>query len=574
MKKIYFFEKLINQSGKFIPFADWSIDDRDFIKYFQKKKKINYHTKNFFIKNKKKEVLLINKYIKIIFSQLYKILNDYHKINFTKKYWKIVLYPWLNLYLPFIYLKWKLLDYKKNYNKYLFYSYDYRDKDFIIDSLDDFKFDEDEHLFFLNKACEYKRIRLKKVKKKRVNRKNNLKKNNFLNVFFKFYFLFYKKIFKNKKFFFINSNFKKKDLFFYYFRNLELPFLYRKLDYKKNKINLNSRNFIFKKINSKNNNFLKYFIDNLKIVTPKSYIEDFDNIRKLVHEYYPMNKKMNFYTAFSYKKDDIFKIWIAENSLKGSKYNIVQHGGAFGIDEIVNEENYIREISDKFLTWGWKDNKKTIPFYNIKLPNRSNIRDKYYVKSSPKKKILIIFHHYNKFISRITSQPNTNYERMDKISKLVQICQELENMFDVTIRYRQIADKNWDSKLNKSLFSQKIKFDNGKEKFEKIIYDYDLIIQDSNSTTFLETCFYNIPSVIILDKKIQKTRKSFKYFQNNFVKNNIIFYDIDELIKFIKNIKNISLWWSSSEIQSIIKKFCKNYINSSHNKQLILKSLK
>ena len=54
---------------------------------------------------------------------------------------------------------------------------------------------------------------------------------------------------------------------------------------------------------------------------------------------------------FNYKKDDLFKYWVAENSLKGSSYFIFQHGGGFGIDEMINEEDYIKEISDKFLTW-------------------------------------------------------------------------------------------------------------------------------------------------------------------------------------------------------------------------------
>jgi hypothetical protein len=83
------FEKSLKHQDKAIPFADWCINDEDFIKYFQKKIKINYYTKGFFIKNKIKKVVLINKYIKIVFSKLSKALNYYHKVNYNKKYWKI-----------------------------------------------------------------------------------------------------------------------------------------------------------------------------------------------------------------------------------------------------------------------------------------------------------------------------------------------------------------------------------------------------------------------------------------------------------------------------------------------------
>ena len=109
-------------------------------------------------------------------------------------------------------------------------------------------------------------------------------------------------------------------------------------------------------------NFLRFFFKNLFLFTPKSYIEDFKSIRKLIYRYYPIGKKFKFFTAFNYKKDDLFKYWVAENSLKGSNYFIFQHGGGFGIDEMINEEDYIKEISDKFLTWGWSDHKKVKNF--------------------------------------------------------------------------------------------------------------------------------------------------------------------------------------------------------------------
>ena len=95
---------------------------------------------------------------------------------------------------------------------------------------------------------------------------------------------------------------------------------------------------------------------------------------------------------------------------------------------------------------------------------------------------------------RISSQPNNNYERLKKIYSIIQLCKNLENDFDITLRYRSYMDSLlWDSSFNKSLFSKNIKFDYGITPFEKSINLYDLIIQDANSTTFLESCYHNIP---------------------------------------------------------------------------------
>ena len=102
---------------------------------------------------------------------------------------------------------------------------------------------------------------------------------------------------------------------------------------------------------------------------------------------------------------------------------------------------------------------------------------------------------------------NNNYERLKKIYSIIQLCNNLENDFDITLRYRSYIDSNWDSSFNKLLFSKNIKFDYGMTPFEKSIHLYDLIISDANSTTFLESCYHNIPSILLIDKNVQKIEK-------------------------------------------------------------------
>ena len=106
----------------------------------------------------------------------------------------------------------------------------------------------------------------------------------------------------------------------------------------------------------------------------------------MIKKYYPINENNKFLTAFEYKKNDIFKFWVAENSLLRGKYFIIQHGGAFGIDQINNEEDYIKQISDKFLTWGWKDSNKCFSFYHQKLKIRNNFIKTNSVYKNQKKK--------------------------------------------------------------------------------------------------------------------------------------------------------------------------------------------
>ena len=72
----------------------------------------------------------------------------------------------------------------------------------------------------------------------------------------------------------------------------------------------------------------------------------------------------NILTSMSHNYNDLFKIYAAEKVMRGSKLLIMQHGGAYGVNQNHWFEKLEIKISDKFLTWGWKGyNKKIIPLF-------------------------------------------------------------------------------------------------------------------------------------------------------------------------------------------------------------------
>ena len=62
------------------------------------------------------------------------------------------LYPWLNLYLPFIF-EMEISEQKKLNKNDIFTTFNFNDEDFVIND-SEFKFDEDETLFYTTKALK------------------------------------------------------------------------------------------------------------------------------------------------------------------------------------------------------------------------------------------------------------------------------------------------------------------------------------------------------------------------------------------------------------------------------------
>ena len=66
------------------------------------------------------------------------------------------------MYLPFLYLKWKLVNKKKLNKNDILTTFNFNDEDFEINDLGSFKFDEDETLFYTTKALENRNSKIKK----------------------------------------------------------------------------------------------------------------------------------------------------------------------------------------------------------------------------------------------------------------------------------------------------------------------------------------------------------------------------------------------------------------------------
>ena len=101
--------------------------------------------------------------------------------------------------------------------------------------------------------------------------------------------------------------------------------------------------------------FLNFLVKNLNYNLPKSYLENFNEIKDEINKS-NLPENINYiFTSYGQYYDEFFKIYIAlvKNKYPQTKLCILQHGygGIFKADNFYNI--YLdQKISDIYLTWG------------------------------------------------------------------------------------------------------------------------------------------------------------------------------------------------------------------------------
>ena len=112
MAKIYknlyltdFDKKLNKLTENDIFLGEWCFDDIDELKH---KSFVKYHWTK--IERKKKNYKFLEKLRNDLLDILSKKLNIYHEVKKTKRYWNILLEPWLTTYLSIMFDRWQSVD--------------------------------------------------------------------------------------------------------------------------------------------------------------------------------------------------------------------------------------------------------------------------------------------------------------------------------------------------------------------------------------------------------------------------------------------------------------------------------
>ena len=506
---------------------------------------------------------IYDKYLEILTQKLNKIHNVYH----SKEYWRIIIGPWLQLFIGIIFDKWiSILEAQKRVQISNTWILDLGEEELIplgMNELQQFIYSDlwHHHIFsqiiISNNQIPYRKIglnlsqeNLEPEKKSKLSLKSSLI--NMANFFCRFIpDQFNKTVF-------ISTNFLKLDLIKLQISLGQVPYVLDSIIRLENiPAHKGMRNDL--EMNYASNEFEDILEILIPLNFPKLNLELYPELCNQVFHRFP-KKVSTIVTTHGYWAEEGAKLWIAEKKEQGAKLVIGQHGGHFGSGLIEQSEVHQIQICDRFFTWGWKDPK----FSQVRPLSPPKLASTIKKGIIPKENGSILWvwgAELPKFFYRMHSVPLSS-QWLQYIYDQIEFAKNLsKEVLDITkLRLRPNGKLLWEEDLYfKEAGFQKIIDYSGNNLHEKLKKSRVCVTTD-NSTVFLETFSINFPTILFWNPTHWQLRPSVKPIFEELKRVEILHDSPKSASKLINSIyMNPSNWWFKPERQRVIKSFCKEF---------------
>jgi putative transferase (TIGR04331 family) len=492
-------------------------------------------------------------------------LNKIHSVNYSPRYWQIIIGPWLGYFTQALFDRWSMLQSVLSYDEeFECHILDNEQFNFTANDMAsflDFTSSDDWNEFIYSQLIEYlpnKNFKIRIIPKLNKSRshventkKNNIKKS-FINIASKWNVLGA----SEDDYFFISTYLPKKLDIKLQIKLGQIPKFYFSPHVPKIKINKNLRLWNLNET-SDGDQFELILRDLIPIHLPKLYLEGYKHTEKIASNLgWPIQPKVIF-TSNAYLSQDIFKIWASKKIEEGCALVIGQHGGNFGMVPWAFHQEHQFEIADKFITWGWSDkkNKKIVPVGNFVNLNKK-------VGYDSRGGALMVATTVPKYSSHLLPMPLSS-----QWLKYIKFQHEFVSLLSNNIKNSMIVrlssnDYGWQQENRWLSKFPDIKIDLGYKNIEKLIRKNRIYITTYNATTYLESLALNIPTLVFWDEKYWEVNDRANYFFQLLREQKVFHNNVVSAADHLNSIwSDIDSWWYSESVQSAREIFCNEYSN-------------
>ena len=298
----------------------------------------------------------------------------------------------------------------------------------------------------------------------------------------------------------------------------------------------------------------RYFNKLLPFVFAEQYS---DLVRAVMQRPFPHDPKA-IITSTAFDTDEIFKTWAAEKVRRGAKYIVLQHGAVYGTNPFF--ANTIEELtSDAFITWGWQKRKSDILGFCLSTPGRKLRRGR------PRGRLLLV-----EMTLRRRKFIWDTYHEFDRYQN-----SQLAFLENLPIGIRDKTTIRLHSAHLRSCGNEKealerafpdIKIDDGHNSIWESLPAYRIAIFSYDSTGILEFLNMGIPVLAFWDRDgIDQFDRDAAPYYDRLVDAGILHFDPISIAHFLASIwDSIDEWWDSNTTRSARELFCGRY-SSKHD---------
>jgi putative transferase (TIGR04331 family) len=288
---------------------------------------------------------------------------------------------------------------------------------------------------------------------------------------------------------------------------------------------------------------------------PVCYLEAFSLIKKQCARISWPSKPRAVFTSNNFDTDEIFKSWVADKVLQGSKYITGQHGNNYGTHRHHVYPSIEEITADRFVTWGWEDGlSQHRPAFLLKTTGRKTNHP-----TDPAGELLLIefglphrlntwdvfaefddyFEDQKRFVSGLTEPP----------------CRQLRVRLSRT--YEQMG---WGELERWREFDSGLQLNDGTENIDGLIAKSRLVVHSYDSTGILETLSQNIPTVAFWQNGLEHVRDSARPWYQLLIDVGIVHLSAASAAQHVSNVwDDVAGWWELAAVKNARLAFCNQY---------------
>lgn len=266
----------------------------------------------------------------------------------------------------------------------------------------------------------------------------------------------------------------------------------------------------------------------------------------------PVRRPKALYSANALHGHLTFKLLAAEWREEGTHLLYHQHGGGYGIDQTLINEEYETRVSDRFYTWGWRSesNQKIQPLSPASMT----------LSAKPRNRILLSCGDYPKVVIRLAFHPMPgSIQTMHQ--ETCTFLKSVPNSNHLLVRPYP-HDFGWGFVAMMRKAAPDANFDDGRVGIFDRYAQSRLVVHNYLGTGYLETMALNVPTLCFYDPDTYSFRAEAKPFMDDLESIGILHRSGSSAARFVAGLGgDPEAWWAKPEVQETRRRFIERYAN-------------